>query len=410
MSVLLQGVRVLDLSRILAGPWATQVLADFGAEVIKIERPGVGDDTRGWGPPFLASEDGSPTRESAYYLGANRGKRSLAIDFTTAEGQRLVRALAGRSDVLVENYKVGGLAKYGLDHASLQAVNPRLVYCSITGFGQDGPYAHRAGYDAAIQAIGGLMSITGEPDGVPGGGPQKVGVAVADLMTGMYAVSAILAALRHAERTGQGQHIDLALLDTQVAWLANQAMNHLVGGTVPGRQGTSHPNIVPYQVMPAADGHFMLAVGNDAQFARFCAVLDEPGLATDPAYATNAARVANREVLVPLLAERLARRPAAEWLAALEQATVPCAPVNRIDQVFADPQVQARGLRVDLPHPQAGSVPGVANPVRFSATPVRYGRAAPLLGEHSRQVLQDVLGLDEAEVARLRDAGVVGTD
>lgn len=410
MSVLLQGVRVLDLSRILAGPWATQVLADFGAEVIKVERPGVGDDTRGWGPPFLASEDGSPTRESAYYLGANRGKRSLAIDFTTAEGQRLVRALAARSDVLVENYKVGGLAKYGLDHASLQAVNPRLVYCSITGFGQDGPYAHRAGYDAAIQAIGGLMSITGEPDGVPGGGPQKVGVAVADLMTGMYAVSAILAALRHAERTGQGQHIDLALLDTQVAWLANQAMNHLVGGTVPGRQGTSHPNIVPYQVMPAADGHFMLAVGNDAQFARFCAVLGEPGLATDPAYATNAARVANREVLVPLLAERLARRPAAEWLAALEQATVPCAPVNRIDQVFADPQVQARGLRVDLPHPQAGGVPGVANPVRFSATPVRYGRAAPLLGEHSRQVLQDVLGLDEAEVARLRDAGVVGTD
>lgn len=408
MSSPLDGVRVLDLSRILAGPWATQVLADFGAEVIKVERPGTGDDTRGWGPPFLSDDDGNPTAESAYYLGANRGKRSLAIDFTSVQGQQLVRELAARSDVVVENYKVGGLARYGLDHASLKAVNPKLVYCSITGFGQSGPYAHRAGYDAAIQAIGGLMSITGEPDGTPGGGPQKVGVAVADLMTGMYAVAAILAALRHAERTGEGQHIDLALLDTQVAWLANQAMNHLVGGMVPERQGTAHPNIVPYQVMPAADGYFMLAVGNDGQFARLCAVLDEPALAGDVRYASNAARVANRQALIDHLSARLVQRPVAEWLAALELATVPCAPVNRIDQVFEDPQVLARGLRVDLPHPQAGTVPGVANPVRFSATPIKYGRAAPLLGEDSDAVLRELLNLDGEAISRLRAAGVVG--
>ena len=408
MSSPLDGVRVLDLSRILAGPWATQVLADFGAEVIKVERPGTGDDTRGWGPPFLSGDDGNPTAESAYYLGANRGKRSLAIDFTSVQGQQLVRELAARSDVVVENYKVGGLARYGLDHASLKAVNPKLVYCSITGFGQSGPYAHRAGYDAAIQAIGGLMSITGEPDGTPGGGPQKVGVAVADLMTGMYAVAAILAALRHAERTGEGQHIDLALLDTQVAWLANQAMNHLVGGMVPERQGTAHPNIVPYQVMPAADGYFMLAVGNDGQFARLCAVLDEPALAGDVRYVTNAARVANRQALIDHLSARLVQRPVAEWLAALELATVPCAPVNRIDQVFEDPQVLARGLRVDLPHPQAGTVPGVANPVRFSATPIKYGRAAPLLGEDSDAVLRELLNLDGEAISRLRAAGVVG--
>ena len=408
MSSPLDGVRVLDLSRILAGPWATQVLADFGAEVIKVERPGTGDDTRGWGPPFLSDDDGNPTAESAYYLGANRGKRSLAIDFTSVQGQQLVRELAARSDVVVENYKVGGLARYGLDHASLKAVNPKLVYCSITGFGQSGPYAHRAGYDAAIQAIGGLMSITGEPDGTPGGGPQKVGVAVADLMTGMYAVAAILAALRHAERTGEGQHIDLALLDTQVAWLANQAMNHLVGGMVPERQGTAHPNIVPYQVMPAADGYFMLAVGNDGQFARLCAVLDEPALAGDVRYVTNAARVANRQALIDHLSARLVQRPVAEWLAALELATVPCAPVNRIDQVFEDPQVLARGLRVDLPHPQAGTVPGVANPVRFSATPIKYGRAAPLLGEDSDAVLRELLNLDGEAISRLRAAGVVG--
>ncbi len=404
----LDGVRVLDLSRILAGPWATQVLADFGADVIKVERPEGGDDTRGWGPPWLHDVDGVPTAESAYYLCANRGKRSVAIDFTGERGQALIRDLATHCDVLVENYKVGGLAKYGLDYASLKEVNPKLVYCSITGFGQTGPYAKRAGYDAAIQAIGGLMSITGEPEGTPGGVPQKVGVAATDLMTGMYAVSAILAALRHAERHGEGQHIDLALLDTQVAWLANQAMNYLVGGEVPQRQGSAHPNIVPYQVMPTADGYFMLAVGNDGQFARFCAVLGDPELASDPRYATNAARVANRDRLVPYLEQRLATRSSAHWLAELEAAVVPCAPVNRIDQVFDDPQVQARGMRIELPHPTAGHVPGVANPVRFSTTPVEYGHAAPALGEHTHAVLAELLGLDAEELVALSGSGVIG--
>jgi len=404
---LLDGVRVLDLSRILAGPWATQVLADLGAEVIKIERPGAGDDTRSWGPPYLKDADGNDTGESAYYLCANRGKRSLAIDFTTPEGQRLIRELVGRCDVLVENYKVGGLKKYGLDYASLRTVKPELVYCSITGYGQDGPYANRAGYDAAIQAIGGLMSVTGEPDGKPGAGPQKVGVAATDLMTGMYAATAILAALRHAERTGVGQQIDLALLDTQVAWLANQASNYLVGGVVPARQGTAHPNIVPYQVMPAADGYFMLAVGNDGQFARFCEVLGEPQLASDPRYATNQARVAHRDLLVPYLQQRLRTRPAAEWLAALEAVAVPANPVNRIDQVFDDPQVRARGLRVSLAHPRAGQVPGVANPMRFSQTPVRYGSAAPMLGEGTVAVLAGLLGLADDEIEALRMQGVI---
>ncbi|QOW19480.1 CoA transferase [Lysobacter ciconiae] len=404
----LDGVRVLDLSRILAGPWATQVLADFGADVIKVERPEGGDDTRGWGPPWLHDANGQPTAESAYYLCANRGKRSVAIDFTGQEGQRLIREMARHCDILVENYKVGGLAKYGLDYASLKAINPKVVYCSITGFGQTGPYAKRAGYDAAIQAIGGLMSITGEPEGSPGGVPQKVGVAATDLMTGMYAVSAILAALRHAERHGEGQHIDLALLDTQVAWLANQASNYLVGGEVPQRQGSAHPNIVPYQVMPTADGYFMLAVGNDGQFARFCEVLGDPELVTDPRYATNAARVANRDRLVPYLEQRLAAQPSAHWLAELERATVPCAPVNRIDQVFDDPQVQARGMRIELPHPTAGHVPGVANPVRFSSTPIAYGHAAPGLGEHTGAVLGELLGLDAVELAALDSAGVVG--
>ncbi len=405
---LLDGVRVLDLSRILAGPWATQVLADFGADVIKVERPGVGDDTRTWGPPYLQDAEGRDTRESAYYLCANRGKRSVAIDFTTAEGQALLRELVMQCDVLVENYKVGGLKKYGLDFTSLQAINPRLVYCSITGYGQDGPYAQRAGYDAAIQAIGGLMSVTGEPDGAPGAGPQKVGVAATDLMTGMYAATAILAALRHAERTGVGQQIDLALLDTQVAWLANQASNYLVGGVVPTRQGTAHPNIVPYQVMPAADGYFMLAVGNDGQFARLCEVIGEPQLASDPRYATNNARVAHREELVPYLQQRLRTRPAAQWLEALEKAVVPANPVNRIDQVFDDPQVQARGLRIELPHAGGGSVPMVRNPLKFSATPLQYRQAAPVLGQHTREVLDEVLSIDDARLQALQAQGVVG--
>lgn len=405
---LLEGVRVLDLSRILAGPWATQVLADFGADVIKVERPGVGDDTRSWGPPYLQDADGNDSSESAYYLCANRGKRSLAIDFTTGEGQALLRELVVHCDVLVENYKVGGLKKYGLDFTSLQAINPKLVYCSITGYGQDGPYAKRAGYDAAIQAIGGLMSVTGEPDGTPGAGPQKVGVAATDLMTGMYAATAILAALRHAERTGVGQQIDLALLDTQVAWLANQASNYLIGGVVPTRQGTAHPNIVPYQVMPAADGYFMLAVGNDGQFARLCEVIGEPALACDLRYASNNARVANRELLVPHLQQVLRTRPAAEWLAALEHAVVPANPVNRIDQVFADPQVQARGLRIELPHAGGGSVAMVRNPLKFSATPLRYEQAAPVLGQHTYEVLGEVLAVDGERLRVLRELGVVG--
>lgn len=394
---LLEGVRILDLSRILAGPWATQVLADFGADVIKVERPGVGDDTRSWGPPYLKDAAGNDTTESAYYLCANRGKRSVAIDFTSAEGQALIRELVTRCDVLVENYKVGGLKKYGLDFASLHAINPALVYCSITGYGQDGPYAQRAGYDAAIQAIGGLMSVTGEPDGAPGAGPQKVGVAATDLMTGMYAATAILAALRHAERTGVGQQIDLALLDTQVAWLANQASNYLIGGVVPTRQGTAHPNIVPYQVMPAADGYFMLAVGNDGQFARLCQVIGEPQLARDPRYASNNARVAHRGELVPLLQAILRTRPAAEWLELLEQAVVPANPVNRIDQVFDDAQVQARGLRIELPHAGGGKVAMVRNPLKFSATPLQYTQAAPVLGQHTAEVLEELLGAGSEE-------------
>ena len=404
----LHGVRILDLSRILAGPWATQLLADLGAEVLKIERPGSGDDTRHWGPPWLADGEGQATSESAYYLSCNRGKRSLAIDFTQPDGAELVRTLAADSAVLVENFKVGGLAKYGLDYASLRALNPRLVYCSITGYGQTGPYAQRAGYDAAIQAQGGLMSITGEPDGLPGGGPQKVGVAVADLMTGMYATTGILAALRHAEATGVGQHIDLALLDTQVGWLANQALNYLVGGSLPQRRGTAHPNIVPYQVMPAADGHFMLAVGNDGQFQRLCEIIGEPALASDPRYASNAARVSHRDELIAHLSGMLQTRPVADWLGLLEAHGVPCAPVNRIDQVFADPQVQARGMRIGLPHALGADVPLVANPLHFSATPVQYTRAPPLLGADTRALLCERLGLDEARIEALLTAGVIG--
>jgi crotonobetainyl-CoA:carnitine CoA-transferase CaiB-like acyl-CoA transferase len=400
---LLDGVRVLDLSRVLAGPWATQLLADLGAEVIKIEKPGSGDDTRQWGPPWLTDANGAPTGESAYYLAANRGKRSVAIDFTQPAGADLVRRLAAGSDVLVENFKVGGLARYGLDYPRLRTLNPRLVYCSITGYGQDGPYAARAGYDAAIQAQGGLMSLTGEP----GRPPQKVGVAIADLGTGLYAAVGILAALRHAERSGEGQHIDLALLDSQVALLANQALNYLVGGTVPGPQGGVHPNIAPYQVVAAADGHFMLAVGNDTQFRRLCAELGVQALADDPRFASNAARVAHRDSLLPLLEARLAAQPCAHWLARLQQAGVPCGPVNRLDAVFADPQVQARGLRLALPHALGGSAPGVANPLRFSATPVSYRTAPPPLGADTDAVLAERLGLDAAALAALRASGCI---
>jgi formyl-CoA transferase len=368
----LQGIVVLDLSRILAGPWATQLLADFGATVLKVEHPRGGDDTRRWGPPYLRDRAGQETGESAYYLAANRGKHSIAIDFSRPEGQALVRRLAAGADVLVENFKVGGLARYGLDYPALAAEHPRLVYLSISAFGQDGPDAAQPGYDAMIQARGGLMSLTGIPDGEPGGGPQKVGVAVADLMCGMYAVTAILAALHERERSGQGQYIDLSLLDTQVAWLANQNLNYLVGGRPPGRQGTAHPNIVPYQAFATADGHLMLAVGNDAQFARFCAAAGAPGLAADPGYRTNADRVARRGELVAAVAALMRGRTTRQWLDLLAAAEVPCGPINDLAQVFDDPQVRHRGLRLDLPHALAGTVPGVRNPVRFSRSAVEY--------------------------------------
>jgi len=414
----LDGVRVLDLSRVLAGPWCTQVLADLGADVIKVEkpsRPGVpgGDDTRGWGPPFLRDRDGRETAEAAYYLGTNRNKRSIGVDIATTEGAELVRTLADRADVLVENFKVGDLARRGLDSASLLARNPRLVYCSITGFGQTGPYRERAGYDYAIQGMGGLMSVTGPAraeiaDEAPGGGPQKVGVAVADLFTGMYATVAILAALRHRDRTGQGQAIDMALLDTQVAMLANLGAGYLATGVAPQRAGNAHQNVVPYQVFEVADGHLILAVGNDGQFARFCAVAGCSELASDPRFARNADRVRNRAELIPLLAARLKLQPRATWLAKLEAAKVPCGPINDLAEVFADPQVREREMTVELAHPLAGAVRLVASPMKLAATPVRYRRAPPLLGGDTEAVLAE-LGLDDVAIAALRKAGAIGT-
>lgn len=404
----LNGVRVLDLSRILAGPWATQLLADLGADVLKIEKPGGGDDTRSWGPPWLQDSDGKRTGESAYFLCANRGKRSLAIDFSCAAGAELVRQLARDSQVLVENFKPGGLAAYGLDWESLRALKPALVYCSISGYGQTGPNALRAGYDAAIQAEAGLMSITGAPDDTPGAGPQKVGVAVVDLLTGMYAATGILAALRHAEATGQGQQIDLALFDTQLSCLANQGMNYLLSGQAPQRLGTAHPNIVPYQVMPAREGHFMLAVGNDLQFNRLCALLGRPELAADSRFTSNAGRVQHRTLLIELLGSELVKQEATHWLDVLSTAGVPCGPVHSIDQVFALPQVQARGLRFDLPHRLAGQLPMVANPLKFSATPIEYGQCPPELGAHTANALQERLGLDDARLEQLRRDGVLG--
>ena len=386
----LVGIKVLDLSRILAGPWSTQVLADFGAEVWKIERPQQGDDTRHWGPPFLLDAAGQNTGQSAYFLCANRGKKSLEIDITKPTGQQQIKELVKAADILVENYKVGGLAKYGLDYASLQAINPKLIYCSITGFGQTGPDAKKAGYDAMIQAMGGLMSITGERDDLPGGGPQKVGVAAADLMTGMYAVSAILAALYHREKQGVGQHIDLALMDTQVAWLANQASNYLVSGQVPKRLGTAHPNIVPYQAMQVNDGFMLIAVGNDRQFKTCCEVLGCAELAEDPRFVTNALRVANRQALIALLSPHFLKRNVDELVEQLSQAHVPCGPINAIDKVFAEPQVQALQMQINLQHQKGYSVPLVANPVKFSATPICYDLAPPELGEHTAAVLQQL--------------------
>jgi crotonobetainyl-CoA:carnitine CoA-transferase CaiB-like acyl-CoA transferase len=392
---------VLDLSRVLAGPWCTQLLADLGAEVVKIEKPGSGDDTRGWGPPFLKDSSGRDTGEAAYYLACNRGKKSVAVDFTRAEGRQIVRDLARGVDIVVENFKVGALARYGLDYPSLSAANPRLIYCSITGFGQTGPYAERAGYDFIIQGMGGFMSVTGERDDLPGGGPQKAGIAISDLMTGMYACTAILAAVAQREVSGEGQYIDTSLLDTQVAMMAVMNMNYLVSGMTPGRAGNAHQNIVPYQVFGCADGHLILAVGNDDQFARFCAVAGKPEWARDPRFAANADRVLRRDMLVPLVAAVMGTRTQRDWLAALEAVGVPCGPINRLDQVFADPQVRHRGMRFEMPHPLSGTVPQVGNPLHFSATPVAYTQAPPLLGEHTATVLAARLGLSAAALSEL---------
>jgi len=408
----LDGIRVLDLSRVLAGPWCTQTLADLGAEVIKIERPGTGDDTRTWGPPFLKDKNGHDTAEAAYYLGTNRNKRSVTCDISRPEGQALVRELAARCDVFVENFKVGDMARYGLDYASLKVVNPRLVYCSVTGFGQSGPYRERAGYDYAVQGMGGLMSITGERDDL-GGGPQKVGVAVADLFTGMYATVAILAALRHAERTGEGQAVDMALLDTQVAMLANLGANYLVSGKVPGRAGNAHQNIVPYQVFevaPAADGqpdYVIVAVGNDSQFAKFCDVAGRPEIARDPRFAKNQDRVRHRDVLVPMLEEIMKGRGKSEWLRGLENAKVPCGAINNLAEVFSDEHVLQRGMVNEWKHPLAGELRLVASPMKLSATPVRTDLPPPLLGQHTEEVLRDLLGYDADRIAQLRSAQVI---
>lgn len=403
----LNGVRVLDLSRVLAGPWAGQLLADLGADVIKVERPGAGDDTRSWGPPYLRDEDGRDTAEAAYFLCANRNKRSVTIDIAKPEGQALIRQLAQQADVVLENFKVGGLQQYGLDYEQLAALNPRLVYCSITGFGQTGPYAQRPGYDFLIQGMGGLMSVTGRGDDEVGAGPQKVGVALTDITTGLYATIAVQAALAERERSGRGQHIDLALLDVQIACMASQASNYLAGGVVPRRMGNAHPNIVPYEDFPTADGDMILAVGNDQQFARFCIIAGHPEWPEDPRFATNPARVANRAVLVPMLRQATVMRTTAEWIAALEAGGVPCGPINRMDQVFADPQVQARGMHIALPHPLAGTVPLVANPIRLSGSPASYRHAPPLLGQHTGEVLSEWLGLDAATLAALQHNRVI---
>jgi crotonobetainyl-CoA:carnitine CoA-transferase CaiB-like acyl-CoA transferase len=408
----LAGIRILDLSRVLAGPWCTQTLADLGADVIKIERPGTGDDTRSWGPPFLKDGDGHDTAEAAYYLGTNRNKRSVTCDIAQPAGQALVRELARQCDVFVENFKVGDMARYGLDYESLRAVNPRLVYCSITGFGQTGPYRERAGYDYAIQAMGGLMSITGERDDL-GGGPQKVGVAVADLFTGMYATVGILAALRHAEQTGEGQYVDMALLDAQVAMLANLGANYLVSGKAPGRAGNAHQNIVPYQVFevaPAADGHkdhIILAVGNDSQYAKFCDVAGRPDLAADPRFARNQDRVRNRAVLVPMLEPIMMQRTKSQWLAMLEAAKVPCGPINNIDEVFADPQVNERGMVTQWQHPLQPALRLVSSPLKLSATPVRALRPPPLLGQHTEEVLRELLDCADDRLSRLKQEKVI---
>ena len=401
----LSHIRVLDLSRVLAGPWATQILGDLGAEVIKIEKPGEGDETRHFGPPFLTREDGGKG-DATYFLSANRNKKSVAVDFARPDGAALIKRLARRAHVVVENFKTGALARYGLDYASLAAENPALIYCSLTGFGHSGPYKDKAGYDYLIQGMGGLMSVTGQPDGAPGAEPMKVGVAVSDLFTGLYTTIAILAAVIHQSRTGEGQAIDMALFDCQAAALANQATNYLAGGIVPKRLGNAHPNIVPYQVFATADGFLILAIANDGQFRRFCAAAKLDDLARDPRFVTNGDRVNNREALIALFAPLFTRRKTAEWIALLEAANVPCGPINRVDQVFADPQALARGLTVSLPH-ASGALDFVASPLRLEKTPPEYRDAPPLLGEHTDAVLRAMLDLSDAELNRLRAAGII---
>lgn len=405
----LDGIKVLDLSRVLAGPWCTQILADLGADVVKIERPGVGDDTRTWGPPFIKDADGNDSDQASYFTACNRNKRSVTVDMATPDGQALLRQMAAQADIVVENFKTGGLKQYGLDQESLRAANPRLIYCSVTGFGHDGPYAERAGYDLMIQAMTGMMSITGRPDDVPGGGPLRVGVALTDLFTGVYASTAILAALQVRDRTGEGQHIDMALLDVGMAILANQASAFLNTGKAPGRQGNTHPSLAPYQDFPTQDGAMLLAIGNNGQFARFCEAAGHPEWASDARFATNTLRVKHRGVLIPMMEELTRTRTTAAWVTLLEDKAVPCGPINDIAQAFDDAQVQARGLKVTLPR-DAGdgiaSITGVASPLRLSATPPVLRHAPPALGQHTREVLAE-MGIDDARFDALRSAGVV---
>jgi crotonobetainyl-CoA:carnitine CoA-transferase CaiB-like acyl-CoA transferase len=399
-------IKVLDLSRVMAGPWAGQLLADLGADVIKVERPGVGDDTRSWGPPFLPASEGTPPRESGYYLSVNRGKRSLTINIDKPQGQELVRALARRSDILLENFKVGTLARYGLGYEDLKQINPRLIYCSVSGFGQTGPKAQKLAYDFLIQAMGGLMSITGETDDRPGGGPQKVGIPILDLMTGMYTTVAVLAALAGREVSGQGDYIDVAMLDVQTAVLANQAMNYLMTGRTPRRQGNRHPNIMPQDVFSCSDGDVVLAVGNDGQFAKMCDAVGRPEVGRDPRFARNPDRVRHKDELIPLIASIFATWSRADLVAAMERAGVPCGPINSIAEVFEDPQIKHREMQIELDHPTAGHVPLVASPLKFARAKPAYERAPPLLGQHSEEVLHD-LGLSDEEIANLRREGVV---
>jgi len=405
----LAGLKVLDLSRVLAGPWCTQILADLGADVVKIERPGVGDDTRTWGPPFLRDAEGKDTNQATYFTACNRNKRSVTIDMATAEGQALLKKMAAQADIVVENFKTGGLKQYGLDQESLRAVNPRLIYCSITGFGHDGPYANRAGYDLLVQAASGMMSITGRPDDEPGGGPMRVGVALTDIFTGIYASTAILAALEVRHRSGVGQHIDMALLDVGMAILANQASAFLNTGVAPQRQGNSHPSLAPYQDFRTADGAMLLAIGNNGQFARFCEAAGHPEWAADPRFATNTLRVRHREVLIPQMEAVTRTRSTAQWIALLEDKAVPCGPINDIAQAFEDDQVKARGLAVSLPRDAGDGIAqivGVASPLRLQSTPPVLRRAPPALGQHTDEVLAE-FGIDAARRAALRAAGVV---